>query len=161
MENTIHGKADGLFDQTKHSGQLAPSHATMIELRQDLDRVIADWNELVSQAAARSVIIANETVRSRPWTSVAIAAALGALLAVALTSQRRPPAVARATPAESPIAQRAPSRPWMVDTQPLTSRLSQTWDSIAALNANALPALPSMDVLTNFVKAMLPAKAGS
>jgi DUF883 C-terminal glycine zipper region len=131
----------------------------MIELRQELDRVIGDWNEFVSQAAARSVIIANQTVRSRPWTSVAIAAALGALLAVALTSQRRPPAVARATPAESPIAPRAASRPWMADFQPLGSRLSQTWDSIAALNANALPELPSMDVLTNFVRAMLPASA--
>jgi hypothetical protein len=161
MEDAIHGQPDGLFGQTNNSDRLAhDDEATLLGLRQDLDRVIANWSVVLSQAAERSAAIASETVSARPWASVAIAASIGALLAVALTPTRKPidqSRIAVGVTARAPLALQSP---WTVDTQPLMSRLSQTWDSIAALNTNSLPALPSVDVLTSFVKAMLPAKPG-
>jgi ElaB/YqjD/DUF883 family membrane-anchored ribosome-binding protein len=160
MENAKYGKADGLSSEVRRSDGLMLHDAALTELRKDLDRVITDWNALVSQAASRSIIIANEAVHARPWVSVATAAALGAVLAIALTSKRGPAVADHIVPTAAPYAPVVQSRPWTVDTQPLISRLSQTWDSIAALNANALPTLPSMDVLTTFVKALLPSKAG-
>jgi DUF883 C-terminal glycine zipper region len=160
MEHAMQGKADGRFDTIQPSNGPAPNDEALIELRQDLDWVLEDWNELLRQTAARSAVIANDAVRARPWVSVTIAAALGALLATALVSRRRPGPVARAAAVEPPQVAPALARRWVADTHPLMSRLSQTWDSIAALNANALPTLPSMDVMTGILKAMLPTKTG-
>jgi DUF883 C-terminal glycine zipper region len=134
----------------------ADNDATIADLRRDLDRVIDDWGLIVRESAERQARAAENIVRSHPWESVAVAMAIGALVAVALVPKRNNVSAnadvdRRVKPAQR-TALRAP------ETQPLSSRLSQTWDSITALDAHALPPIPSFESLMTLAKSFLPGK---
>jgi ElaB/YqjD/DUF883 family membrane-anchored ribosome-binding protein len=158
MENAARGEMKfqtGMANNVDHSVH----HDTRLnELRLELDRAAAEWASFISEGAARGVRVAKESVQERPWTAVALAAAIGAAVAIALVAPRQ---AARPTRTEINRDQRMREARYAHtaagEPQPLSARFLQAWDSIATLNATALPnlspsTLPSFETLAGLAK---------
>ncbi len=158
MENAAFGEMKFQPGLANNLDQTAYHETTLNELRHEFDRVAAEWASLIGEGAARSVRAAKETVQEHPWTAVALAAAIGAIVAIALVPQRQAKQFGRAEIVRNQLLRdtnlvRRPA----VDTQPLSTRFAQAWDSIATLNASALPTLssstiPSFETFAGLVK---------
>jgi hypothetical protein len=164
MDNVVRNTPDYSGGKKLSRDGVSTHDLTLAELREDLNLVAADWKALVQQSAQRSADAAKQAVQTRPWTTIAIAAATGAVLAIALTPSRKDWKQTRkhtyfdtqAARAQTAIEQATPSL--TTSAQPFMSRLEQTWNSITSLDANALPSMPSLDSLTAAAKAFWPDK---
>lgn len=119
----------------------------LLELRQELDRVAAEWKIRVGEGAARGVEIGRETIQYHPWATVTLAAVIGAIAAIALVPPRkiqRPKRVQ--TDNEERRLNGLNTHQSRAETRPLSARFAQAWDSIASLNATTLPSLSSSSV---------------
>lgn len=164
MDNVVRNNPDYSGGKKFSRDGVSTHDLTLAELREDFNLVAADWSALVQQSAQRSADAAKHAVQTRPWTAIAIAAATGAVVAIALTPSRNNSKQARnrsyfdspVASAQTAIEQAAPSL--SASAQPFMSRLEQTWNSITSLDANALPSMPSLDSLTAAAKAFWPDK---
>jgi hypothetical protein len=129
-------------------------HTRITELRAELlvlTDTIADLtaNRLaqVEKLASAGTKTLRSNIETRPWESIAIAAAAGALLAVALVPKstrgfRYNDAASYNAGDIVASVRRAAAR---VDTQPITSRLERLIDSISSIDPSALTSSPAYD----------------
>jgi ElaB/YqjD/DUF883 family membrane-anchored ribosome-binding protein len=158
MENAARGEMKFQTDLANNVDQSVHHETRLSELRLELDRAAAEWASFIGEGAASGVRVAKESVQERPWTAMALAAVIGAIVAVALVSPRQ---ITRPTRTDINREQRARdtlyAQKTAVEPQPLSARFAKAWDSIATLNANALPnlspsTLPSFETLAGLAK---------
>jgi ElaB/YqjD/DUF883 family membrane-anchored ribosome-binding protein len=139
------------------------NHSRISELRvefADLAQSVSDIAALRVAQAEQLAVEGTATLRSnieaRPFAAVGIAAAAGALLAVAVVPRKsrgfryNDSASYNANDIEATV-RRAISRG--VDTQPITTRLERLVDSISSIDPSALTSSPAYDTAKTWLQA--------
>ena len=131
------------------------------ELREELSVLTDTIASLTAKRFAQAEKLASDgtaalrsNIETRPWASMGIAAAAGALLAVATIPKssrgfRYNDAASYNADDIAASVRRAAAR---VDTQPITSRLERLVDSISSIDPSALTSSPAYDTAKSWVQ---------
>jgi ElaB/YqjD/DUF883 family membrane-anchored ribosome-binding protein len=127
----------------------------LAELRQEFEDVMAQWTAAVAARAAQTADAVGSAVSRRPWTSIALAAAAGAAVALLVVPRRQPSTIDSTTAHLEQLARRTRGTiSSYVETEPLVSRFSKALESISNLDASSLPAFPTS--VATWLKSFLP-----
>lgn len=140
-------------------------HSRISELRDELTslaQTIADLSENrvaeIERLSARGAENLRANIVARPWASLGVAAAAGAILAVAILPKRTGnfrynDAATYNTDNITAAVRRAVARG--VDSQPITSRLDKLIESISSIDASAITASPAYDTVKAWLQTFM------
>ncbi len=135
-------------------------HTRIAELREELSDLTDTIANLTAKRLAQVEKLASDgtatlrsSIETQPWASMGIAAAAGALLAVAIVPKssrgfRYNNAASYNIDDIVASARRAAAR---VDTQPITSRLERLVDSISSIDPAAVTSSPAYDAVKTWL----------
>ncbi len=138
----------------------------LAELRSELATLQQTIAGMTSNAAAELERLGTQSTRSlrssieaQPWMSIGVAAAAGALLALAIVPRRSrgfnyaDAASYNARDMADAVRRAARS----IDTQPITSRFERLVDSISSIDTAALTSSPAYDAAKNWLQNLVSA----
>lgn len=138
----------------------AIDHTRIAELRDELSELTDLISSLTAKRLAQVEKLASDgtaalrsNIETQPWASMAIAAAAGALLAVAIVpkSSRGFRYYNAATYNVDDIVASARRAAARVDTQPMTSRLERLVDSISSIDPAVVTSSPAYDTVKTWL----------